>query len=261
MGKISKLTYKASLILAQALTLFLFGGVLFESSALADPPVFRMAISPRVAQEGSVVTIGILIGGGGSQISQCSLTVYGQASDCLSSHQVRARYPRLEAYATIEGDGWSRVAYDSIQVTKSIPLPSPPSPGYIKWTYGYQQLFEDPTDVEFLRRFRDEFLVGNKKGKLYTDLLYENSEQALQVLLDNPDLILRAKELIEANQEGILEVLNGREAVVNNPGGIITFLDRFAAKSPATLKVLARMVKKDMLRKFRQGKPFIGFIP
>lgn len=127
------------------------------------------------------------------------------------------------------------------------------------WQTAYNTLFDSPSDLELLRQYRDEILSKTTKGKRYKTLLYLSSEEALEVLLDNPELILEAKDLIEANKDAVSEVLNGNEDVIYNTDGIICFLDAYAKKSPPVLKILANMVKRDMLRKQRQGKLFLGF--
>jgi hypothetical protein len=40
---------------------------------------------------------------------------------------------------------------------------------------------------------------------------------------------------------------------------IITFLDAYAERSSPALKTLASLVKKDMLRRQKRGKLFLGF--
>ena len=94
---------------------------------------------------------------------------------------------------------------------------------------------------------------------MYKTLLYMSSEEALEVLLDNPELMLEAKDLIEANKDAVSEVLNGNEGVIYNTDEIISFLDAYAKESPPDLKILANMVKSDMLRKQSNGKLFLGF--
>jgi hypothetical protein len=79
------------------------------------------------------------------------------------------------------------------------------------WKTAYNTLFDSPSDLDLLRQYRNEFLIKTAKGKLYTRLLYNRSEKALQVLLQNPELMMEAKHLIEANKDAVSEVLNGNE--------------------------------------------------
>ena len=128
-----------------------------------------------------------------------------------------------------------------------------------EWETAYNTLFDSRSDLELLRQYRDEILSKTTKGKMYKTLLYMSSEEALEVLLDNPELILEAKNLIEANKNAVSEVLNGNEGVLYNTDEIISFLDAYADKSPPALKILANMMKSDMLRKQSYGKLFLGF--
>ena len=129
----------------------------------------------------------------------------------------------------------------------------------VGWKTAYNILFDNPSHLALLRQYRNEFLTKTTKGKLYTDLLYKASEEALEVLLSDPELLLQAKDLIDANKDAVSEVLNGNEGVIYNTDEIISFLDAYADKSPPALKILANMVKSDMLRKQSQGKLFLGF--
>ena len=127
------------------------------------------------------------------------------------------------------------------------------------WEPAYDTLFRHPSDLTLLRQYRDEFLSKTTKGKLYTKLLYNCSEKALQVLLRNPELLMEAKHLIEANKDAVSEVLNGNEGVIYNTDEIVSFLKAYAKKSPPDLKLLAITVEKEMLRQQRQGEKFLGF--
>jgi hypothetical protein len=127
------------------------------------------------------------------------------------------------------------------------------------WEGAYDSLFRHPSDLTLLRQYRDEFLIKTIKGKLYTKLLYNRSEKALQVLLQNPELMMEAKHLIEANKGAVSEVLNGYEGVIYNTDEIVSFLKAYARKSPPDLKLLAIVVEKEMLRQQRQGEKFLGF--
>jgi hypothetical protein len=129
----------------------------------------------------------------------------------------------------------------------------------VGWGAAYAALFESTSDLETLREYRDEILSKKARGRLYRKLLYKNSEEALEVLLDNPELILQAKYLFETNKDAVFDVLNGKKGVIHNTDEIIAFLKAFAKKSPPRLKALAKLVKKGMLRKKRKGKLFLGF--
>lgn len=127
------------------------------------------------------------------------------------------------------------------------------------WARAHTALFATPSDLGLFRRYRDEFLAKTGKGKLYTTSLYKRSEEALQVLLSNPELMSQASYLIEANRDAVSEVLNGHEGVIYDTDEIVAFLNAYAKKSPMALKVLAYVVKWDMLIKRRWGETFLGF--
>lgn len=130
-----------------------------------------------------------------------------------------------------------------------------PSP----WGAAYVTLFDTPSDLDLLRQYRDEVLTTTAKGKLYATLLYENSDEALDVLLDNPRLLYKAKNLIEANMDAVLAVLDGSTGVIYNTNEIISFLDAYARKSPRSLRFLVSTVKRSMLQSQRRGTLFLGF--
>ena len=79
------------------------------------------------------------------------------------------------------------------------------------------------------------------------------------VLLENPDLIAQAKDLIYVNIDAVDDVILGSKGVIYNIDKIADFLDAFAKEAPSALKPLAKMVKRHMLRNQRKGKLFFGF--
>ena len=131
----------------------------------------------------------------------------------------------------------------------------------IEWKTAYNGLFDSPSDLELLRQYRDEFLSKTKKGELYKRLLYKNSEEALQVLLANPELMMEANNLIDTNKDAVTQVLNGNEGVIYKTDEIVSFLKAYAGKSKSSrgLKILANMIAREMLIKQKQCKPFLGF--
>ncbi|GEM_PF-571664 len=127
------------------------------------------------------------------------------------------------------------------------------------WEKAYANLLEDTTNLTVLRKYRDSFLAKRLDGKFYTVLLYRNSQEALMVLLDNPDLMEEAKGLIERNKGAVSSVIRGETGVISNTAEIGSFLTRFARKSPEPLKWLALAVKRALLQNKRREKPFLGF--
>jgi Zn-dependent metalloprotease len=127
------------------------------------------------------------------------------------------------------------------------------------WSLIYPTLVDTPSDLDDLRRYRDEVMATSIRGRLYTRLLYKSSEKALKVLQDNPRLKRRAARLISRNKAAIEEVLAGGEGVLHNSNQIIAFLGAYARKSPPGLKFFAKMVKIAMQKHKKRGKPFLGF--
>jgi Zn-dependent metalloprotease len=127
------------------------------------------------------------------------------------------------------------------------------------WALIYPTLVDTPTDLEVMRQYRDEILSQSIRGRLYTRLLYQSSEDALEVLQDNPRLKRRAARLISKHKAAIEDVLAGGEGVLYNSNQIISFLGAYARKSPPGLKFFAKMVKIGMQKHKKRGKPFLGF--
>lgn len=129
----------------------------------------------------------------------------------------------------------------------------------VGWPTSYGALFEDRSLLELMRQYRDKFLNKTFEGKLYAAFLYEMSEEALAVLLDNPELILEARYLIEPNSEAVVAALNGENAVIYNTDAIVAFLDAYAEKSPPDLGIFATLIKRKMLGKRAEDELFLGF--
>jgi immune inhibitor A len=127
------------------------------------------------------------------------------------------------------------------------------------WTSVYDRMFDSPSDLDHFRDYRDEFLNRTSKGKFYTYWLYQNSAEALEVLRNNPELMTAANSLIAANKDAVSNVLDGSEGIIYNTDEIVAFLDAYAKKAPPALKVLAKLIKWDMLRKKRREDLFLGF--
>ena len=131
--------------------------------------------------------------------------------------------------------------------------------GQAPWEGAYNTLFDSPDDLALLRQYRDSILHKSVEGRQYKVLLYKYSREALAVLLNNPELMSKAKALIEVNRGGVADVLTGGEGVIHNTDEIASFLDDYARKAPRDLKKLARMVKREILKRQKQGRPLLGF--
>jgi hypothetical protein len=131
--------------------------------------------------------------------------------------------------------------------------------GKAGWETAYRHLFDVSSDLALLREYRDEVLSKKARGRRYKKLLYKNSEAALAVLLDNPELMDQLKALIYANKEAVEDVTLGYRGTIYNTKEIAAFLDAYAKKAPPRLRFLAKLVKRQMLKKQKNGRLFFGF--
>jgi hypothetical protein len=129
----------------------------------------------------------------------------------------------------------------------------------VTWASAYNVMFDTQSDLTLLREYRDQFLMKSTKGKLYTNLLYQSSEEALRVLLNHPTLMRQANKLIRANKGAVENVLNGSEGVIRNPDAVMSFLKAYGRKSPPALRLLTKEVIREMRKQQRRGRPFLGF--
>ena len=127
------------------------------------------------------------------------------------------------------------------------------------WPTAYKHLFDSSSDIDILRAYRDQVLSRNAKGRRFKRLLYRNSEDALKVLLENPELMNQLRDLIYANIGAVQNVTLGRRGVIYNTREIAAFLDAYAKKAPPKLRFLAKLVKRQMLRKQKRSQRFFGF--
>lgn len=138
-------------------------------------------------------------------------------------------------------------------------LSKPIKIGTPAWLSAYAAMSLTDEHLAVMRKFRDERLATSPEGKLFTEMLYRNSDEVLKVLMENPELLSSARTVLAANRLEILKSLRGEEAALKNPDDVVAFLDAFAAKSPTSLKMLAWMVKDELLRKKNRGEPLFGF--
>jgi hypothetical protein len=126
------------------------------------------------------------------------------------------------------------------------------------WQTAYASL-ASADDLTLLRRYRDEVLSRDARGKVYREQLYDNSEAALTVLTDNPELLLRGRNLVDANMGAVIQVLQGHEGYIYEPEAVLAFLESYEELAPPQLQALINVVRKEMRQSLREGKPFLGF--
>jgi PKD repeat protein len=130
---------------------------------------------------------------------------------------------------------------------------SPPT-----WLSSYASM-ASADDLTMLRRYRDEVLSKDPRGKVYKDQLYANSEAALTVLTDNPELLLRARNLVDANMGAVIQILQGHEGYIYDPDEVLAFLEAYENLAPPQLKALINVVRKELRQSQLEVKPFLGF--
>jgi hypothetical protein len=131
--------------------------------------------------------------------------------------------------------------------------------GNATWVAAYQTLFDNPADLALFRLYRDNVLGRSLEGKILNQLLYKNSEEALLVLISNPELLDWAARLVRANMDAVGDAASFGEGIIANTDEILSFLEAFALKSPPELKRLAETVMVQMMKKRVSGEPFFGF--
>ena len=132
----------------------------------------------------------------------------------------------------------------------------PPDGG---WFSAYKKASLSFSDLALLRKYRDTVLMNTNSGRIYTKMLYANSGDALNVLLNNPDLAAAAGDIIKSNIDAVERSLRGNDGVISNTDKIIDFIDAFGEESPKPLKELTQLVKAELIEKLRNGQKFFGF--
>lgn len=121
------------------------------------------------------------------------------------------------------------------------------------WPAAYGQILEKSSkesDLEILRRYRDEVLSKNPVAKRYVTRLYLHSYEVLRILSANPDLAMRTRELIEQNLGGLRSVVNGGEMALENFWEVDALLRDFAKEARPGLRFLIKQIRSDL----RSGK-------
>jgi len=127
------------------------------------------------------------------------------------------------------------------------------------WEEAYKIMFNSQHDLYQFRTYRDHILSQSSSGKLYSRILYKFSDNALQTFLDNPKLLAQARNLIDFYHDDVINVLEGKTAILKQSDRIIQFLDDYADHSSFIVKMLTKMVKKEMIEKKSGHSSFCGF--
>lgn len=128
------------------------------------------------------------------------------------------------------------------------------------WAAFYAYLPQGSSDLNLLRTFRDKILLSVESGRVYTRLLYESSELALEVIKKDPGLLRAAVDLLKQHREVLKARLSGQENIPVDPKALYDFIEEFSREAPTPLKFLANEVIKDMRRSTEDGTSFLGFV-
>jgi Calx-beta domain-containing protein/beta-propeller repeat-containing protein len=105
----------------------------------------------------------------------------------------------------------------------------------------------DPT-LSTARSFRDNFLAETARGRSYTELYYQFSTEAVQIMMFNPMLMLRSREIIE-RYKPVIQAMANRQAVTLTRGDldeIDGFMNSFGAKGSPELSEAIKVVSHDL---------------
>lgn len=144
--------------------------------------------------------------------------------------------------------GWK---IDDVKVTSPTPIPCPCEAAL--------EGESRESDLDILRRFRDEVLAASPVGSRYIELYYEHTREVTWLLLSDSTLRSRAREVIEELVPGIRGLLSdgtGQEIVLTEDmmEDIESLLDDLAARGSLELRATIGEVK-GLLRVF-EGESF-----
>jgi hypothetical protein len=126
------------------------------------------------------------------------------------------------------------------------------------WAKAYTLTLDNPKDVQSLRQFRDTILKKDAKGNAYVAFLYQNTDQALALLMKSAELRKLAAKIVNANRDALEKALNGQVGAIRNPKDILAFCDRVGKEDKGDLGKMAATVKKMIETAARSGQPLFG---
>jgi hypothetical protein len=98
------------------------------------------------------------------------------------------------------------------------------------------------------RGFRDQVLAQSPRGRLYTQLYYEFSSEAVSIAMLNPSLILRSREILERYKPVLESMIKGEQVSVTEGDieEIEGFLNSFTQKASAELRQSLKGLCEDL---------------
>ena len=118
------------------------------------------------------------------------------------------------------------------------------------WPLFYDTMWGNKREINLvlLRAFRDEILVNTEVGRKYTSILYGNSLEVAELLLENPSLTAKTREVIdELLPRIVLLTTKGKAAITKDKiNKVESLLDHFEAKASPKLASAIKKVRKDI---------------
>jgi hypothetical protein len=136
-------------------------------------------------------------------------------------------------------------------------IPGPVFPD--DWTTAYSAMQIEPSTVTNLRGYRDRVLQRSARGRLYTKVLYAQSDRALQALQRNQALREQAQSIVAEHIHGVEDILAGGTGVITDAQVLIDFLDDYAREATWQHRLLAAALKWELRKARRSGEPVLGF--
>ena len=102
--------------------------------------------------------------------------------------------------------------------------------------------------MEQARTFRDKVLTRSERGRHYTQLYYKLSTEAVALLLLNPSLALRSRDILVKYKPLLDSMLQGQEITLSRGDlqEIESFLNAFAVKGSPDLKETVERLREDL---------------
>lgn len=127
------------------------------------------------------------------------------------------------------------------------------------WLGIYDSIVDVPEHLDVLREYRDTFLLTSEKGKHYVDALYRNSNEALQLLRNNPRLLKKSNLLLHHNIDAVRDVLATGTGHIDDTREILAFLGMAKEYADGELGALINAIIQEIYSHVGTGESFLGF--
>ncbi len=117
-----------------------------------------------------------------------------------------------------------------------------------EWNAVYNEIFANnkQSNLELLRKFRDEVLLESELGQEYVYRLYDRSHEVALILLLNPEILAQARAVVDQLLPKVRDVLQGGTGYLPQQLGqdISTLLDAMHAQAGPKLQLLIQDVQQ-----------------